>query len=178
MMTGPKNGRVLKKLLIVAMSMFAFGYAMVPFYNQICRVTGINAGDEQALAANTQVDSGRWITLQFDANANPSIPWRFRPLQSSMKIHPGQLVRAEFEVENMTGSKITGQAIPSYGPALAGRYVKKIECFCFSQQSLKGGEKKRLPVMLVVDRSIPTDVNTLTLSYTFFRVEDGKAQNG
>lgn len=177
-MTAGTNRRVLKKLLVVAACMFAFGYAMVPFYDQICRVTGINAGDEQALAANTQVDGVRWITLQFDANTDPSMPWHFRPVQSSMRIHPGQLVRAEFEVENMAGSKITGQAIPSYGPALAGRYVKKIECFCFSQQSLMGGEKKRFPVMLVLDRSIPTDVNTVTLSYTFFKVEDNKAQNG
>ena len=105
------------------------------------------------------------------------MPWHFRPLQSSLRIHPGELVQAEFEVENMAGSKITGQAIPSYGPALAGRYVKKIECFCFSQQALMGGEKKRLPVMLVVDRGIPKDVNTVTLSYTFFKVGD-KAQNG
>ena len=172
------NSRLLKKLLVVAACMFGFGYAMVPFYYKICQVTGINAGDEQALAANTQVDSGRWITLQFDANANPSMPWHFRPLQNSMRIHPGQLVQAEFEVENLADSKITGQAIPSYGPALAGRYVKKIECFCFSQQSLMGGEKKRLPVMLVLDPGIPKDVNTITLSYTFFKVEDGKAQNG
>jgi cytochrome c oxidase assembly protein subunit 11 len=177
-MSDPKNARVLKKLLVVAAAMFAFGYAMVPFYDQICRVTGINGGDEQALAASTQIDSGRWITLQFDANTNPSMPWHFRPLQSSLRIHPGQLVQAAYEVENMAGSKITGQAIPSYGPALAGRYVKKIECFCFSQQALTGGEKKRLPVMLVVDRSIPKDVNTVTLSYTFFKVGDHKAQDG
>jgi len=172
------NNRMLKKLIVVAVCMFGFGYAMVPFYYRICQVTGINAGDEQALAENTQIDKGRWITLQFDANTNPSMPWHFRPLQNSLKIHPGQLVQAEFEVENMSGSKITGQAIPSYGPALAGRYVKKIECFCFSQQSLMGGEKKQLPVMLVLDPRIPKDVNTVTLSYTFFKVEDGKAQNG
>jgi cytochrome c oxidase assembly protein subunit 11 len=176
-MTARTNRRVLKKLLIVVACMFGFGYAMVPFYYKICQVTGINAGDEQALAASPQIDRERWITLQFDANTNPSMPWHFRPLQSSLRIHPGQLVQAEFEVENMAGSKITGQAIPSYGPALAGRYVKKIECFCFSQQALMGGEKKRLPVMLVLDRGIPKDVNTVTLSYTFFKVGD-KAQNG
>lgn len=175
---GQPNNRLLKKLLVVAVSMFGFGYAMVPFYYKICEVTGINSGDEQALAANTQVDSGRWVTLQFDANSNPSIPWHFRPLQNSLRIHPGQLVQAEYEIENMADSKITGQAIPSYGPALAGRYVKKIECFCFSQQSLNGREKKRLPVMLVLDPDIPKDVNTVTLSYTFFKAEDGKAQNG
>jgi cytochrome c oxidase assembly protein subunit 11 len=174
----PSNTRLLKKLLVVAACMFGFGYAMVPFYYKICQVTGINAGDEQALAANTQVDRGRWITLQFDANTNPSMPWHFKPMQTSLKIHPGQLVHAEFEAVNMTGSKITGQAIPSYGPALAGRYVKKIECFCFSQQTLTGGETKRLPVMLVLDPAIPKDVNTVTLSYTFFKVEDGRAQNG
>lgn len=172
------NTRVLKKLLVAAACMFGFGYAMVPFYYKICEVTGINAGAEQALAGNTQVDDGRWILLQFDANTNPAMPWHFRPLQDSVKIHPGQLVQAEFEVENMSGSKVTGQAIPSYGPELAGRYVKKIECFCFSQQSLNAHEKKRLPVMLVLDRNIPGDVNTVTLSYTFFKVEDDKAKNG
>jgi cytochrome c oxidase assembly protein subunit 11 len=177
-MMAPSNARLLKKLIVVAVIMFGFGYAMVPFYNKICEVTGINAGGEQALAVNTQVDAGRWITLQFDANTNQAMPWRFRPLQSSLRIHPGQLVQVEYEVENTTGKPITGQAIPSYGPALAGRYVKKIECFCFRPQSLKGGEKKRLPVMLVLDRAIPNDVNTVTLSYTFFKVEDGKQRNG
>jgi cytochrome c oxidase assembly protein subunit 11 len=169
------NATLFKKLFVVAVCMFGFGYLLVPFYYQICRVTGINAGDEQALITNTQVDNQRWVTLQLDANANPSVPWHFRPLQSSLKIHPGQLVQVEFEVENLSASKVTGQAIPSYGPALAVQYVKKIACFCFSQQSLSGHEKKRLPVMLVLDRAIPNDLNTITLSYTFFKVEDGKA---
>jgi cytochrome c oxidase assembly protein subunit 11 len=176
-MTGRSNARVLKKLLVVAACMFGFGYAMVPFYNKICQVTGINGGEEQALAGNSQVDASRWITLQFDANTSQTMPWRFRPLQASLRIHPGQLVLAEYEVENTTAAPIIGQAIPSYGPALAGRYVKKIECFCFRPQTLQGGEKRRLPVMLVLDRAIPEEVNTVTLSYTFFKVGD-KAQNG
>lgn len=162
------NAVILKKLLIVTLGMFGFGFAMVPFYEKICEVTGINAGDAQVLARNTQVDTSRKITLEFDANVDARLPWKFTPMQKSVEIHPGEMVQVLYEVENQTGHDVIGQAIPSYGPQLAAQYVKKIECFCFTGQTLKAHEKKQMPVMLVMDPTLPKDVNTITLSYTFF----------
>lgn len=162
------NRILLKKLIVVAAGMFGFGFAMVPFYYKICEVTGINSGDAQVLARNTQVDTRRTITLELDANVDAHLPWRFRPLQRSISLHPGEMVQVLYEVENLSDRDITGQAIPSYGPQLAGRYVKKIECFCFTGQTLKAREKKQMPVMMVMDPALPNDVHTVTLSYTFF----------
>jgi cytochrome c oxidase assembly protein subunit 11 len=162
------NPVLLKKLWIVALGMFGFGFAMVPFYQKICEVTGINSGDSQVLAKNTQVDISRTITLEFDANVDANLPWKFTPVQKSIELHPGELVQVLYEVENRTDHAVTGQAIPSYGPQLAAQYVKKIECFCFTGQTLKAHEKRQMPVMLVLDPSLPKDVNTVTLSYTFF----------
>lgn len=162
------NAVLLKKLLIVSVGMFGFGFALVPFYQKICEVTGINAGDSQVLAKNTQIDTSRRITLQFDANVDASLPWKFVPVQKSVEIHPGEMVQVLYEVENQTAHDVVGQAIPSYGPQLAAQYVKKIECFCFTGQTLKAHEKRQMPVMLVMDPALPKDVNTVTLSYTFF----------
>lgn len=162
------NRVLLKKLIIVTVGMFGFGFAMVPFYNKICDVTGINSSDDQVLAKNTQVDTSRSITLEFDANVDASLPWKFVPVQRSITLHPGEMVQVLYEVENKTDRDITGQAIPSYGPQLAAQFVKKIECFCFTGQTLKAYEKRQMPVMLVMDPALPRDVNTVTLSYTFF----------
>ena len=87
------NAKTLGKLVVVTLGMFGFGFALVPFYYKICEVTGINSGAEQSLVKNTQVDSSRWVTLEFDANINEALPWRFKPLQRSLKVHPGQLVQ-------------------------------------------------------------------------------------
>lgn len=164
------NRILFRKLWVAALVMFGFGFAMVPFYNKICEVTGINSGDAQLLARNTQIDTGRIVTLELDANVDASLPWSFVPVQKSIRIHPGEMVQVMYEIENRTDREITGQAVPSYGPQLAGRYVKKIECFCFTGQTLKAREKRQMPVMLVMDPALPKDVNTVTLSYTFFVV--------
>ncbi len=163
-----ENRILLRKLWVVALGMFGFGFLMVPFYNKICEVTGINSGDAQVLAKNTQVDASRTITLELDANVDAKLPWKFAPVQKSVSMHPGEMVQVLYEVENQTDRDITGQAVPSYGPQLAAQYVKKIECFCFTGQTLKAREKRRMPVMLVMDPALPDDVNTVTLSYTFF----------
>jgi cytochrome c oxidase assembly protein subunit 11 len=162
------NARTLTKLVVVTLGMFGFGFALVPFYYKICEVTGINSGAEQALARNTQVDESRWVTLEFDANTNEALPWRFRPEVSSMKVHPGQLVQVEYEVTNTGDRRIVGQAVPSYGPARAAGFFRKIECFCFTQQTLEAGESRRMPVLFVLDPAMDRDVHTVTLSYTFF----------
>lgn len=161
------NAKTLGKLIVVTLGMFGFGFALVPFYYKICEVTGVNAGAEQALA-NTQVDTGRWVTLEFDANTNAALPWRFKPEVRSMKVHPGQLVQVEYEVTNTSDQPIIGQAVPSYGPARAAGFFKKIECFCFTPQTLAAGESRRMPVLFVLDPAMDDDVHTVTLSYTFF----------
>jgi cytochrome c oxidase assembly protein subunit 11 len=165
----PQNRRMLGKLVVITLGMFGFGFALVPFYDKICEVTGINAGAEQVLAQNTQIDRSRSILLQLDANAGQGMPWRFKPLVHELRIHPGELVQVEYEIQNLTGQSVVGQAIPSYGPQLAALHVKKIECFCFRPQVLGPYETRRLPVLFVMDDSLPADVNTVTLSYTFFR---------
>lgn len=162
------NRVLFRKLWVVTLGMFGFGFAMVPFYQKICEVTGINSGDAQVLAKNTQVDASRMVTLELDANVDAKLPWKFSPMQKSVTMHPGEMIQVLYEVENNTDRDITGQAIPSYGPQLAAQYVKKIECFCFTGQTLKAHEKRQMPVMLVMDPALPGDVNTVTLSYTFF----------
>jgi len=168
------NARTLGKLVVATVAMFGFGFAMVPFYYEICEVTGINAGAEQALAKNTQVDPSRWVTLEFDANTNADLPWRFTPSQRSVRVHPGQLVQVEYDVTNTSDRAIVGQAVPSYGPARAAAFFRKIECFCFTPQTLAPGESRRMPVMFVLDPAMDRDVHTVTLSYTFF---DAGAEN-
>ncbi len=162
------NGTTLAKLVVVTLGMFGFGFALVPFYYKICEVSGINAGAEQSLAKNTQVDTSRWVTLEFDANTNEALPWRFKPEVRSLRVHPGQLVQVEYEVTNTSGEPIVGQAVPSYGPARAAEFFRKIECFCFTPQTLAAGETRRMPVLFVLDPGMDREVHTVTLSYTFF----------
>jgi cytochrome c oxidase assembly protein subunit 11 len=169
-----ENRRMLGKLSMIAVAMFGFGFALVPFYKKICEVTGINNLVKPAAAVhNTQTDTSRWITLEFDGNVH-GLPWQFAPLQRSVRVHPGEMVQISYEIRNTGPVGIVGQAIPSYGPKLAAEHVKKLECFCFTQQPLAPGEARTMPVQFVVDPALPREVNTITLSYTFFQVQ-GKA---
>jgi cytochrome c oxidase assembly protein subunit 11 len=165
------NRETLKKLLVVAVAMFGFGFALVPFYEKICEVTGIrNVFQPDAPApANTQIDTSREVSIEFDANLQ-RLPWTFRPLESHVEVHPGEIRQVVYEVRNTLDRPVTGQAVPSYGPQNAGRYFRKIECFCFRQQTLAAGEVRQMPVVFVIDPELPADVNTITLSYTFFEV--------
>ncbi|HSC95746.1 MAG TPA: cytochrome c oxidase assembly protein [Burkholderiales bacterium] len=169
------NQQTLVKLLVVAVAMFGFGYAMVPFYRAICDALGLNSVVKADAVANTQVDASRFVTIQFDTNLRSNLPWRFTAVEKSVRIHPGALTQVTFEVRNQSDRSVTGQAIPSFGPQVAGRYFKKLDCFCFTQQTLAPGEVRRMPVAFVIERDLPQDVNTVTLSYTFFEVE-GKAR--
>jgi cytochrome c oxidase assembly protein subunit 11 len=171
------NRVILVKLLVASLGMFGFGYALVPLYKKICEVTGINeVVKANEPLANTQVDTGRLVTVEFDANVRSELPWQFRPMQASVKVHPGQLVHILYEVRNTSDRPITGQAIPSYGPQVAGQYFHKLECFCFAQQNFAPGEARQLPVVFLIEPGLPKDVTTITLSYTFFNVE-GAAPN-
>lgn len=166
------NRIILVKLLVVTIGMFGFGYALVPLYKKICQVTGINQIEKAGEPlANSQVDTGRLIAIEFDANVRSDLPWKFRPLQAGMKVHPGQLVQVTYEVRNDSDRPITGQAIPSYGPQIAGQYFRKLECFCFAKQNFAPGEVRQMPVVFLIENGLPKDVTTVTLSYTFFNVE-------
>ena len=177
-----ENLRMVGKLSVVALGMFAFGYAMIPLYRAICEATGINilslserqvpgngvAGKDVKLPANTQVDKSRTITVEFDANARG--PWDFKPAQRSLQVHPGELTTVMYEFQNVQNRRMAAQAIPSYAPRQAAAHFNKLECFCFNQYVLEPGEKKEWPVAFVIDPRLSKDVTTITLSYTFFEV--------
>jgi cytochrome c oxidase assembly protein subunit 11 len=172
------NQQTLVKLLVVAVLMFGFGYAMVPFYRAICDALGLNnviKADRPLM--NTQVDTSRLVTVEFDANLRSNLPWTFTPVEKSVRVHPGALTQITYEVRNRSDRSVTGQAIPSFGPQLAAGYFKKLDCFCFTQQTLAPGEVRLMPVAFVIEPGFPQDVNTVTLSYTFFEVE-GKGPKG
>lgn len=168
----------LRKLVVISCVMFGFGYALVPFYKKICEVTGINNVIKADTVENTQVDVARFVTIEFDSNVRGNLPWTFRPLQVQMRIHPGELNTVMYEIGNPTDHAITAQAIPSYGPQLAARYFRKLECFCFTQQTLEPGAVRQMPVVFVIDRQLPQDVNTITLSYSFFEIEGSAKKDG
>jgi cytochrome c oxidase assembly protein subunit 11 len=166
------NRATLRKLLVVTVVMFGFGFALVPLYAKICESLGVNDLARADTVANTQVDAKRVVLVQFDANTR-DLPWEFRPLQRSVSAHPGQLVQVVYEVKNTSSVPIVGQAIPSYGPQYAGRYIKKIECFCFARQEVRPNETRQMPVQFVIDPEVPADVGVITLSYTFFQLPGG-----
>ena len=167
------NRSMLVKFAAIASVMFAFGYLLVPFYEQICKATGLRDIDAPDEIKNTQIDLKRTVRLELDANVN-KLPWRFQPETPIVDVHPGQLMNLLYEVENTSDRPMTGQAVPSYGPAIAAEYFKKLECFCFTKQSFGPHEKRRMPVVFVVDPALPKDVGTITLSYTFFEVEGNR----
>ena len=171
------NARMTLKLAVVAGLMFGFGYALVPMYRAICNALGVNVlslserdagGGRAALPANTQVDLSRTITVEFDANARG--PWEFRPAQRSLQVHPGELATVMYEFRNVQTRTMAAQAVPSYAPQQAMSHFNKVECFCFNEWTLKPGERKQWPVVFYIDRKLPRDVKTITLSYTFFEV--------
>ena len=176
-----ENSKMMGKLAVITVSMFAFGYALIPLYKHICEITGINilslverqvpgngvAGSD-ARAVNSQVDKTRSITVEFDANARG--PWDFKPETRSVVVHPGELTTVMYEFQNVQNKRMAAQAIPSYAPHQAAAYFNKLECFCFNQYTLEPGEKKRWPVAFVIDPKLSKDVTTITLSYTFFEV--------
>jgi cytochrome c oxidase assembly protein subunit 11 len=176
----PERARVnlttLAKLCVLVTLMFGFGFAMIPIYKKICEITGVNfltreeSGNAE-IARNTQVDTSRMITVEFDANHQGA--WQFKPERRSIEVHPGELVTIDYELINGQSREMSGQAIPSYAPAVSAEHFRKIECFCFRQQTLGPNETRRFPVVFMVDPKLPANVSTITLSYTFFEVGAG-----
>ena len=170
------------KLSLLAVVMLGFTYAMVPIYKSACDAGWLDATRDNSAnpyanvnanvdTSNTQVDKSRWITVEFVANMNDKMPWNFEAQQKSIRIHPGEMTNVVYEVVNTTNRETVGVAVPSYGPALAVEYFKKVECFCFTKQTMAPHERRGMPVVFVVTPDLPKDVNTITLSYTFFEVK-------
>jgi cytochrome c oxidase assembly protein subunit 11 len=176
-----ENSKMVGKLAVVAAGMFLFGYGLVPIYKHICELTGINvlslserqvpggaSTGADARPGNSQVDTTRTITVEFDANSRG--PWEFKPAVRSVQVHPGELATVMYEFQNVQNRRMSAQAIPSYAPHQAAAHFNKVECFCFQQYTLDPGEKKVWPVAFVIDPKLSKDVTTITLSYTFFEV--------
>jgi cytochrome c oxidase assembly protein subunit 11 len=165
-----RNRRSAVRLALVTVAMFGFGFALVPIYDVFCEITGLNGktGRVEAAALDGQVDLGRTVTVEFVSSVNGAFGWDFEPEVTRMEVHPGQIYEAHFTATNRSSTATAGQAVPSVSPGSAARYFNKTECFCFTRQELEGGEHKRMPVRFVVDRDLPAQVHTITLSYTFF----------
>ena len=170
------NRRMLGKLLVVALLMFGFGYALVPIYKAICEALGVNVlsvserGGPTArqVPSNTQVDRSRTVTIEFDANARG--PWDFKPALRSLQVHPGEVATVMYEFRNKQDRTMAAQAIASFAPMNSAAHFNKLECFCFNEYTLAPGESRQWPVVFYLDSKLPKDVTTITLSYTFFEV--------
>lgn len=172
------NKRVALKLALVVVGMFGFGFAMWPLYIVLCDVTGLNGKTGQVgsdAVAAIKVDAARTVTVSFAGLATTGLPWEFRPLTKKLDVHPGQLTEVSYVVHNRSNETIVGQAIPSVAPSRSAEHFKKIECFCFTQQTLKPGETREMPVRFVVEPALAQDVKEITLSYTFFNTDKESA---
>ena len=171
-----RNHKFAKRAAIVCASMFLFGFACVPIYRIACAHGYLggridNAPDAAAKVAGLVADESRWITVQFVGNVNSALKWQFAPEQVTLRVHPGVLSEAWFDATNNAAQAIVGNAVPSVAPNTASQYFNKTECFCFTEQVLKPGESRRMPVKFIVDPKLPADIGTLTLSYTFYNNE-------
>lgn len=165
-----KNTKLVKKLVIVALLMFGFGYALVPLYDVLCDITGQNVKLQESAEAESKfvVDESREVTVEFVTSINESTPLDFRVETRSMKVHPGQYYTVNFYAKNNLATQLKAQAIPSISPGLAEEFFKKIQCFCFELQTFEADEEKTMPVRFVVNPKLPERYKTITLSYTFF----------
>ncbi|TCS73400.1 cytochrome c oxidase assembly protein subunit 11 [Sulfuritortus calidifontis] len=162
------NRVLLRRLSLIALAMFGFGFALVPLYDVLCDITGLNRGDIQALARNTQIDYSRPVRVDLVASVPQGVPMRLSAPSRPLTAHPGELMQTEFVLENLSDRPLVAQAIPSYDPPLMAKYFKKIECFCFREQRLAPGERRTMPLMFVLDRKMPRDLPTIALAYTMY----------
>jgi len=159
----------------VAIGMFSFAFALVPIYNVMCKQLGINGKTGGATTyEHVTVDNDRTVEVQFIVTKNEQIPWHFKPNTHHVTLHPGQLKKVTYFASNDTAGPMTVQAIPSVTPAIAAKYLKKIECFCFQKQTLAGGKSANMPLIFHLDPHLPKSIKTVTLSYTLFDVTPKK----
>ncbi|HJW23570.1 MAG TPA: cytochrome c oxidase assembly protein [Rhodocyclaceae bacterium] len=179
----PSTRRLVVRLLLVVAAAFAFGWAMVPFYDVLCRVTGLNgktpgfqAGGLAGAEAASRIDPTRTVTVEFTGTVMPGLPWDMRPLTASVDLHPGELQQVKYLVRNTSDHTIVGQAIPSVSPGQAAQYFHKLDCFCFRQQTLAPGESREMPLTFIVKPEIDRDIRQITLSYAFFNIEEPRRE--
>ena len=166
------NRRLTIKLLLMVAAATGFAFALVPFYDLLCKVTGLNGKTGAAVqsAPASKVDTGRWVTVEFTSTVMPGMSWEFRPAQTRMRVHPGETARISYLAKNPTNQAMTGQAVPSVSPGWTAQHFNKIECFCFQRQVLKPGEVKEMPLVFFVSPELPAEVQEISLSYTLFPV--------
>jgi len=163
-------------LSLLVFSMFGFGFALVPLYDLICQVTGV-----QSIAVRSRIqtvpkeasetDTTRWITVKFDTSIHPSLPWKFQVADTRMRVHPGSVYEINYLANNRSSGRTTGQAIPSVTPWQATPYFSKLECFCFKQQTLTGGESAIMPLRFMISPDLPADISSITLSYNLMKLK-------
>jgi cytochrome c oxidase assembly protein subunit 11 len=175
--------RTTRRLLLAVLLMFGFGFALVPLYDVMCEVVGLNgksanltgAASAPQEAAGQPPAVGREVTVEFVANTNADLAWDFQPKVARMKVRVGETAEAVYVARNRAAHEVTGQAIPSVAPGVAARHFHKIECFCFTEQKLAAGEQKDMTVRFRVDPELSGDVRTVTLAYTFFDLHKAPA---
>ena len=184
------HSRLIGRLLLMVAAAFAFAFALVPLYNVLCEATGFNGksaaqpkirdgfgvgGLQTGTTPSSRVDVSRTVRVEFTGSVMPGLPWEMRPLTLSLDIHPGELQQVSYLVRNTSNRPVTGQAVPSISPGLAAQHFEKIECFCFSQQTLGPGEAREMPLAFIVKPEVDRDISQITLSYAFFSL-DGQRQ--
>jgi cytochrome c oxidase assembly protein subunit 11 len=169
------NSATLKKLLLIVAVMLVFCASMVPLYRQICEVLGITA--TRAIAQNTQVDISRLVKVDFDASLNKNFAWKFEAVEKHIDVHPGAIITINYRVTNTMPYATTGRATPSFAPVEAGLHFSKIECFCFTNQTLQAGETRDMPVTFFIDPKMPATIGAIALSYTFHDVTNEMKTN-
>ena len=159
-------------LLVLSVGMFGFAFALVPLYDVFCELTGLNGKTSDRVVYAKQISpiADRLVTVQFLAHVGNGMPWEFRPTENKLRVRPGELNTTTFYVRNRANQAVTGQAVPSVTPGLAALHLHKTECFCFTQQRLDAGGEREMPLTFYVDAELPAEINTLSMSYTLFRV--------
>ena len=174
------TGKLVAKLALTVVGMFGFGFALVPMYDVFCEWTGLNGktGGRVEYSAMQQINKERVVTVQFTASNNAGMSWAFEPMQHQVQVHPGELTEIRYFARNPSASRMVAQAVPSVAPLRAADYLRKTECFCFTQQVLEAGESIEMPVFFYIDPALPADVSKLTLSYTLFDVTQNFVNDG
>lgn len=182
-MSGSEQKSITRTVLrhgFIVVAMFGFGYLMVPLYNVICEVAGLNGKTGRAEASISQkvaADESREITVEFVSVINGGGGWEFSPNQASMKVHPGQMYNASYFARNLSDQAVVGQAVPSVAPSAAAKYFNKTECFCFTRQEFVAGGQRDMPLTFIIDPDLPDTIDTVTLSYTFFNTGEKPADS-
>jgi cytochrome c oxidase assembly protein subunit 11 len=177
-MSTPAHTPLVMKCLLGVAAATAFAFALVPLYDTFCQVLGINGKTSGAAEVASAIDKSRLVTVEFTSTAMAGMPWELRPGEARVTVHPGELRQVSYFVKNPTSQDMEGQAVPSVSPGQAAVHLNKIECFCFTRQTVKAGETREMPLVFTVSPDLPADVKTLTLAYAFFVAPEPKKTKG